>query len=159
MNFKTKTFKQFLKGVPKRMASSAMLLENSVGQLLIVKANYKSYWTTPGGIIDVGETPQQAAIRETYEEVGIQLDPAHITFVAVINRKSDFADTFQFVFKASLSPGAAEHIVLQASEIDEYALVTKDQIKSGDRHYGKILQHWAQGREGYIEQTFSKDDQ
>lgn len=44
-------------------------------------------WTFPGGYVDLGETPEQAAIRETAEEVGISVrlgalvglfsDPAH----------------------------------------------------------------------------------
>jgi len=45
---------------------------------------------------------------------------------------------------------------LQASEIEAYALVTKDQVLSGDRTYGKVLQHWARGTTGYIEQTFGR---
>ena len=31
-------------------------------------------WITPGGGIDEGETPEQAAIRELFEETGIQID-------------------------------------------------------------------------------------
>ena len=30
-------------------------------------------WTFPGGYVDLGETPEQAAIRETIEEVGIRV--------------------------------------------------------------------------------------
>jgi ADP-ribose pyrophosphatase YjhB (NUDIX family) len=29
-------------------------------------------WTFPGGYVDLGETPQQAAVRETVEEVGMK---------------------------------------------------------------------------------------
>lgn len=146
--------KKWLKTLPKRVASAAMILENSVGQALIVKANYKSYWTVPGGIIEPAETPKQGAIRETNEEIGLALDPAKVSFVAVINRKSDYADTFQFVFKAPLEPGMIDMIRLQPTEIDEYALVTKAQVATNDRHYGKIISHWAKDDTGYIEQSF-----
>jgi ADP-ribose pyrophosphatase YjhB (NUDIX family) len=51
-------------------------------------------WTFPGGYVDLGETPQQAALRETLEEVGMSVpkgrllglysDPRHpIAAVAV----------------------------------------------------------------------------
>jgi 8-oxo-dGTP diphosphatase len=139
------------------MSSAAMILENSVGQVLIVKANYKSYWTLPGGIIDPHETPKEAAIRETFEEVGIRIDPQKVEFVAVVTRRSDYAETYQFIFKAPLELGGLDEIILQASEIDEYALVTSDQVKTNDRHYGKVIEHWAHGHTGYFEQTFTEE--
>jgi ADP-ribose pyrophosphatase YjhB (NUDIX family) len=51
-------------------------------------------WTFPGGYVDLGETPQQAALRETCEEVGMQVeldrilgvysDPAHPIAAVVV---------------------------------------------------------------------------
>jgi 8-oxo-dGTP pyrophosphatase MutT (NUDIX family) len=32
----------------------------------------KKYWTFPKGLIETNETPQEAAVRETFEETGIQ---------------------------------------------------------------------------------------
>jgi 8-oxo-dGTP diphosphatase len=40
-------------------------------------------WSTPGGHLDVGETPEQGAIREAREEVGV--DVADLDFVAITN--------------------------------------------------------------------------
>lgn len=35
--------------------------------------NNPGYWNLPGGRVDPGETPEQAAVRETFEEAGIQV--------------------------------------------------------------------------------------
>lgn len=36
------------------------------------------FWQTPGGGIDEGETPREAAARELYEETGLAVDPAEL---------------------------------------------------------------------------------
>lgn len=152
----TSAKKKWLAALPKRISSAALILENSAQQALVVKANYKPYWTFPGGIIDSDETPREAAVRETREEVGIQVDASDVSFVAVIDRKSKITQTYQFVFKTVLKPGAVHGIVLQASEIDEYALVTKTQVLAGDREYAKAVQDWAENSAGYSEQQFGE---
>jgi len=58
-------------------ASGLIIQDDNV--LLIFHPFIKS-WFQPGGHIDEGETPLQAAIREVYEETGLvcELDPKHI---------------------------------------------------------------------------------
>ena len=48
----------------RRFSSAAVLIENEQGELLIVKAGYKDHWSLPGGIVDTGESPLEAAVRE-----------------------------------------------------------------------------------------------
>lgn len=139
---------------PKRMSSSAVWLENTSGELLIVKANYKDYWALPGGIIEADETPRQAAVRETLEEVGLRLDSESLDFALVTNRMSGSAQTYQFIFKAKLP---LAQITLQKAELDASAFVTKEQVLSADRRYAQAIQNWANGRTGYIEQTFDRE--
>ena len=40
--------------------------------------NHAGQWALPGGRIEPGESPEQAALREVEEEIGLQLDGAHV---------------------------------------------------------------------------------
>lgn len=143
----------------KRMSSSAVAICDEQDRILIVKANYKNYWSFPGGIIDAGETPRQGAVREVSEEVGIALSPNQLDFCFVVDRVSTVAQTYQFVFQAKVDSSVLEHIILDRDELDEFALVTRQQILDGDRAYGESTGRWARGYEGYAEQTFIGSNQ
>ncbi|MCU1444637.1 NUDIX domain-containing protein [Cryobacterium sp.] len=45
-------------------------------RVLMVTARARDVWYMPGGKIDPGESPAQAAAREAEEEVSVRLDPA-----------------------------------------------------------------------------------
>ncbi len=143
---------------PKRMSSAALILENELGQVIIEKATYKPYWTFPGGLVDPGESPKQTAVREVLEELGLIIQPDTVEFVAIVSRTSDAAETYQFLFRAMVSSGVLDHVVREESEIEAWSVTTKDKVIAADRVYAKAVMHWAEGRSGYIEQTFGKGE-
>jgi len=51
--------------------ASKVLLTTPDGRFLVVKQTYRDGWDLPGGFIDRGENPQQAAYRELREETGL----------------------------------------------------------------------------------------
>lgn len=63
-----------LPGLPRRESWSeapALLLTRRAAGL----RSHAGQWALPGGRIDEGESPEQAALRELAEEVGLVLDP------------------------------------------------------------------------------------
>jgi 8-oxo-dGTP pyrophosphatase MutT (NUDIX family) len=48
------------------------LVFNEQGQVLLVQHTYTPGWHFPGGGVDHKETTKQAALREAYEEAGIE---------------------------------------------------------------------------------------
>jgi ADP-ribose pyrophosphatase YjhB (NUDIX family) len=53
-----------------RMAAGALFFD-ARGRVLMVEPTYKDYWDIPGGYVETGESPLQAASREVREELGI----------------------------------------------------------------------------------------
>ena len=51
------------------------------GRILLIRRTDNASWAMPGGGIDVGETPAQAAVREVLEETGIRCEP--VAFVGI----------------------------------------------------------------------------
>lgn len=49
------------------------VVRNPEGQVLLIKRDEGRGWTIPGGAAEAGETPVQAAARETFEEAGIEV--------------------------------------------------------------------------------------
>jgi 8-oxo-dGTP pyrophosphatase MutT (NUDIX family) len=58
---------------PKRLSCGVVIL-NPDRELLLCHVTGQNHWDLPKGGIDPGETPLQAALRETREEAGLQLD-------------------------------------------------------------------------------------
>jgi 8-oxo-dGTP pyrophosphatase MutT (NUDIX family) len=53
---------------------AAFRLENESYEVAIISVNPSRRWQLPKGIIDAGETPETAALREVREEAGIETE-------------------------------------------------------------------------------------
>lgn len=65
------------------LAAAATLFRDDRGRVLLVEPNYRDGWAVPGGTVesDDGESPRQAARRETAEEIGLDLAPGRLLAV------------------------------------------------------------------------------
>jgi 8-oxo-dGTP pyrophosphatase MutT (NUDIX family) len=57
---------------PKRLSCGVIIL-NPDRELLLCHVTGQNHWDLPKGGIDTGESPLQAALRETFEETGLRL--------------------------------------------------------------------------------------
>ncbi|SDZ75366.1 NUDIX domain-containing protein [Thalassobacillus cyri] len=69
---------------PKHIVSAATVILNEKNELLLIKGP-KRGWEMPGGQVEVGESLKEAAIRETKEECGLDIE---VTRSAVCFRMS-----------------------------------------------------------------------
>ncbi|MER5707037.1 NUDIX hydrolase [Streptomyces sp. NPDC042898] len=71
----TTDYATYIAGLPRVLTAAAALFRDSGGRVLVVEPNYRDGWALPGGTIESegGETPRQAARRETAEEIGLDV--------------------------------------------------------------------------------------
>jgi 8-oxo-dGTP diphosphatase len=86
---------------PSFTVGAVVFIERADGALLLVGHVYRRRWGVPGGLLEKGEPPAAAAVREVREEVGLDVvlvgDPAVV--VDPIPQRVDI------VFRGRLAPG------------------------------------------------------
>jgi 8-oxo-dGTP pyrophosphatase MutT (NUDIX family) len=89
--------------------AAALVLTRRAGSLRA----HAGQWALPGGRIDEGETPEQAALRELHEEVGLHLGPD-----SLIGRLDDFVTRSGYVITPVLVwAGAARDLLPNPLEV------------------------------------------
>jgi 8-oxo-dGTP pyrophosphatase MutT (NUDIX family) len=65
------------------LSTAGCAVLDAEGRVLLVRRADNGAWTLPGGIIDPGEQPADAAVREVFEETGVIAVPEALTSVSV----------------------------------------------------------------------------
>jgi 8-oxo-dGTP diphosphatase len=101
--------------------AAGVLFFDDTGRLMIVQPTYKDHWDIPGGYVETGETPAQAAAREVREELGIETAVGPL-LVADWAPHPDEGDKLLLVFDGGvLTAEQLAAIRLQADELAAYA--------------------------------------
>jgi 8-oxo-dGTP pyrophosphatase MutT (NUDIX family) len=76
------------------------------GRLLLVHVRHRDCWELPGGGIDPGESPREAASRELWEEAGQRVVPADLRFAGfALTELPDRRTLYGAVYDAEVGEG------------------------------------------------------
>ena len=90
-----------------KSGANVILVKDGKILLLLRRLGWKTgYWGPPGGHIDPGETPKQAAVRETYEEAGLRIKESDLELVAQ-RTKHDFGMIYYYTTDKFTGKGVA----------------------------------------------------
>jgi ADP-ribose pyrophosphatase YjhB (NUDIX family) len=93
------------------------------GRVLLIRRKFepnKGRWAPPGGLLEVGEDPQEAAQREVREELGLEVEVEGLLQVAnEVIRDDEGRIKFHFVLIDYLMKPLGEKITLN-EESDEF---------------------------------------
>jgi ADP-ribose pyrophosphatase YjhB (NUDIX family) len=112
------------------------VVRNESGGVLMIQRTDNGLWALPGGAQEIGETPSEAAVREIYEEtgintrvtglVGIYSDPRHV----IAYDDGEVRQEFSIVFYAQPIGGSPR----TSSESSRVHWVTRAEIDSLQIH-------------------------
>ncbi|MGI9606998.1 MAG: NUDIX domain-containing protein [Acidimicrobiales bacterium] len=95
------------------------------GRILLVKPAYRWRWGMPGGLLDAGESPEDAVRREAIEETGIEIELTSDPLVLV----ETTMQRVNFIYEARPAPGIdPDSIRAQAAEILEIGWFALDDL-------------------------------
>ena len=115
---------QYIRTLPKSTAYACLYLTDEEGRPLQLKSSlYEGVWQMPGGNLETGEMPWQAAVRETREETGITVArPGPLLLAHFLLPDATWPlSRFGLVFDGgTLSTGELDAITLDAHEHCEW---------------------------------------
>lgn len=114
------------------LVSAGTLFRDAEGRLLLVEPNYRDTWILPGGTVesDDGESPRQAARRETAEEIGLDIEPGPLLLIDWVRRKDRPPLVFYLYDGGVLDADRLAAIRLQEEELLSWRLVHWDEAQT-----------------------------
>ena len=87
------------------------------------ETTFPEYWDIPGGLAETGELPREAVIRETKEEVGLDIMPTSVIHEDSNLDKSKNLIFIKLVYLCELK-SKIDDIILQEEEHSEYKFIS-----------------------------------
>jgi 8-oxo-dGTP pyrophosphatase MutT (NUDIX family) len=111
--------------LPRKRAISQMLIRDPDGRVLLCRLTYKQDWDLPGGVVEVGESPQLAVTREVEEELALHVPAGPLLLTDWLPPWSGWDDALCLVFDGGEhDPSLLEGMVRQEREIRDAAFCT-----------------------------------
>ncbi|MBB1243258.1 NUDIX domain-containing protein [Streptomyces durbertensis] len=125
--------------------AAGVLLFDDRDRVLLVDPTYKPGWEFPGGVVERGEAPAHAGVREVAEELGLELPCRPRLLVTDWEPPAPPAfGGLRLLFDGGRLPaGAVENLLLPRAELRGWRLVTEDEAARMLPPARRRRLHWA----------------
>jgi 8-oxo-dGTP pyrophosphatase MutT (NUDIX family) len=116
--------------LPRKRAISQMLVRDPEDRVLLCRLTYKNDWDLPGGVVEVGESPQEAVSREVKEELGLDIGAGALLLTDWLPPWSGWDDALCLVFDGGVRDASiVRDAVLQVREIRSVQFCTMEEVR------------------------------
>jgi RimJ/RimL family protein N-acetyltransferase/8-oxo-dGTP pyrophosphatase MutT (NUDIX family) len=116
--------------LPRKRAISQLLVRDLQGRVLLCQLTYKQDWDLPGGVVEVGESPQLAVEREVEEELGLAIKAGALVLTDWLPPWGGWDDALCLVFDGGEHDvEILEEMVAQVREIRTAAFCTVEEVR------------------------------
>jgi ADP-ribose pyrophosphatase YjhB (NUDIX family) len=130
--------------------AAGVIFTDKQARILMVHTTYKDYWDIPGGYVEPGESPHQAASREVGEELGLSVTVGELLAVDWAPSDSE-GDKLLFLFAGPALPEDVEFRFTDG-EIDEARYIDVDDLAQYTiERLARRLRSAVQGGTAYLE--------
>lgn len=131
-------------------------------KILLVKEKRGSVWSIPGGWADIGFSPAEIAVKETYEEAGIQVKPKKLISIKDMQKNNYPKKNFSYIYKILFECQPTEDDLHGGVETSDAEYFTLDEALKLDLSLGRNMPddierafkcHHSDNWETYFDQT------
>ena len=127
------------------MIAALVFIQHEHAILLVKQAYGRRYWSLPGGVVEYGESVDQAAIREVKEETGLDVRLRRVVGIYTKPEERSLAITFEGeVVGGELAP---------QNEISECRYFSFDDLPAARQHFYQRVDDFRQPHAGVILRT------
>ncbi len=143
--------------LPRKRAIGQLLVRDRAGRVLLCQLTYKRDWDLPGGVVEVGESPQVAVGREIVEELALEVSAGDLLLTDWLPPWGGWDDAVCLVFDggehdaAVLDAMVTEPREIRTAEFCDLAQVEERCADFTARRIRAALEAQATGHAAYTE--------
>ena len=112
--------------LPKKRVGAGVLIVDEKLRTLLVEPTYKDTWEVPGGMVELNESPREAARRECLEELGFHVEIGRLLVIDWVTQGRTPGDGLMLMY--ATGPVDTSQIILPEEELRSWMWCNREDV-------------------------------